>query len=475
MNTFIKKLILLPFLLALFYPVFAQKSKIIKAPLEEKYWNYEAGKVAFATIDGKKTMKLLSGSGKVVLKDLDFSSGTIEFDIQPLDPVFSFFHFHYKNADENECFYFRTARAGKPFAPDAIQYAPFLKGVNFWDMLPHYQTNAVFKKEEWNHIKLEVSESQMRVYVNSEKPTLEIPFLEGDTESGTIAFDGQMLVSNLHITHAEVKGLPHVPGPDPTDYDPRYIRNWRVSHPITTPDKVDFSYDFLPGDSSRWEDIEAESRGLVNLTRKFGKSESRRLLWLKVTMKSDKAQKRKLDLGFSDEVWVFLNGQMIYMDKNPYNQPMMKEPDGRISVENTSFDMQLIEGYNDLKIAVANDFFGWGIIARLDKMDDIELINDDAVYFFGRKMVSLNEQILERYLGSYSMSDGKKLHIEKEERALKISGDDLPTVLFFPQSENTFFLKEANVHMEFVKEEGKHDYVVKIFENGNEVLKYNRL
>ncbi|MDQ3394196.1 MAG: hypothetical protein M3512_08820 [Bacteroidota bacterium] len=474
MNTFIKKLILLPFLWALLYPVYAQKSKFIKVPLEEKHWIFESGKVEFITIDGVKSMKLLAGSGEVVLKSLDFFVGTIEFDIQPFDPVFSSFYFHYKNADENECFYFRTARAGKPLAPDAVQYAPFLKGVNLWDMLPHYQTNAVFNKEEWNRVKLEISKSQMRVYVNSEKPTLEIPYLEGDTERGTIAFDGQMIISKLRISHAETGGIAHAPGPDPTDYDPRYIRNWRVNQPITTPDKVDFSYEFLPKDSTEWEEIQAERRGLINLTRKFGKSENRRLTWLKVTVKSDKAQKRKLDFGFSDEVWVFLNGQMIYMDKNPYNQPMMKEPDGRISVENTSFDMQLIKGYNDLKIAVANNFFGWGIIARLDKMDGIELINDDAVYFFGRKITSLNDKILERYSGSYFMPNGKKLHIEKDENALNVSGDGLPTVQFFPESENTFFLKDANVHMEFTEEGDNQDYIVKIFENGNEVLKYGR-
>lgn len=469
-----KNFITLIYLLCLSLPILAQKNKIIKVPLKAEGWDFQSQMVEFTKIDGVQTMKLLPNSGKVVLKELDFSIGTIEFDIQPIDPVFSFLYFRYKDADENECFYFRNARAGKPLAPDAVQYAPFLSGVNFWDMLPHFQTHADFKKDEWNHVKLELSQSQLRVYVNSESPILEIPRLEGDIKSGAIAFEGQMNISNLNISHAEVPGLSHNQGIDPTDYDPRYIKNWRVSHAITTPEKIDFSDDFIPNDSTLWEDIKAERRGLVNLTRKFGKSDNRRVTWLKLTIKSDKVQKRKIDLGFSDEVWVFLNGQMIYMDKNPYNQPMMKQPDGRISVDNTSFEVNLLEGYNDLKIGVANNFFGWGIIARLDKIEGIELLNDDAVYFNGRKMITLKDHILEKYSGSYIRAEGKKLLIAKEENALKISGDDLPTILFFPETERKFFIKEANVHLEFLEDGNKRISVVKFYENGSEIFKYDK-
>lgn len=469
-----KNFILTLFFIFLSPSIYAQKHKVIKIPLTPEKWDFQSQKVEFKKTNEVQSIRLLPNSGKVVLKDLEFSVGTIEFDIQPRDPVFSSIYFRYKDANENECFYFRTARAGKPDAPDAVQYAPFLSGVNLWDMLTHYQTNASFKKDGWNHVKLELSQSQMRVYLNSEKPILEIPRLEGNTTSGTLAFDGQMLISNLSISHAEVDGLSHKPGIDPTDYDPRYIRNWRMSNPFTTPDKIDFSYDFLPTDSTQWEDVKAERRGLVNLTRKFGKSENRRILWLKTTVKSDKIQKRKIDFGFSDEVWVFLNGQMIYMDKNPYNQPMMKEPDGRISIENTSFEIQLIEGYNDLRIGVANNFYGWGIIARLDKIDGIEIINEDADYYFGRKIISLKDQIIEKYVGSYKKAGGKMLSIAKEENALKISGDELPELLFFPEAERKFFLKEANVHLEFIEDENKGFSIVKFFENGNEVLKYEK-
>lgn len=48
--------------------------------------------------------------------------------------------------------------------------------------------------------------------------------------------------------------------------------------------------------------------------------------------------------------------------------PIRKEPDGRCSIENTSFNLPLNAGDNELLIGVANDFYGWGIVARIDSL-----------------------------------------------------------------------------------------------------------
>jgi len=137
---------------------------------------------------------------KVLGNDKDFTDGTIEFDYEPLDPSFASVFFRWQNAGENECFYFRTGRAGNPTAEDAVQYAPFLSGIMIWDMLGHFQGNASFKKQEWNHVKLVVSGAQMRAYVNSEsRPTLAVPRLEGNVTNGRIGFAGEAIIANLII------------------------------------------------------------------------------------------------------------------------------------------------------------------------------------------------------------------------------------------------------------------------------------
>jgi hypothetical protein len=130
----------------------------------------------------------------------------------------------------------------------------------------------------------------------------------------------------------------------------------------------------LPKPETFTETIMAERKGMVNLSRKFGGGSvvPRRVVWLKTTIKAVEAQKNLINLGFSDDVWVFVNGQMVFLDKNDYRQaPMRKYPDGRISIQNARFNINLKPGDNEIVVAVANDFYGWGLIARLEYMEGI--------------------------------------------------------------------------------------------------------
>jgi hypothetical protein len=363
------------FLISLCTMGFAQKKTaapakpaVINIPMKPETWAHQVGKVEFAEYKGTPSMKILAGAGQVILKDLDFRDGTIEFDHEPIHPNFASFYFHYKDQKENECFYFRTARAGFPQAGDAVQYAPFIDGVNMWDMLYPYQANADFKKGQWNHVRLVISGKQMKVYVNASgnaKPNLVIPRLEGNTLSGTLAFDGESVISKLVLKPGQVDGLDSTAGFDLTDNDPRYLRDWQMTTPRET-GMVDLDYNWVPKDSgTQWEPISAERMGLVNLTRKLGASKQRRIVWLKTTVNVPTAQTKKMQLGFSDEVWVLVNNRPVYVDKNWYFHPIKKEPAGRCSLENANFLVPLQQGDNTIMIGVANDFYGWGIMARL--------------------------------------------------------------------------------------------------------------
>ncbi len=352
----------------------AAQTSATHVAMKAESWEFQPQKVEFLEYKSKPAMKILPGAGPVILKALDFTNGAIEFDFEPLDPRFVTVYFRRQNAGENECFYFRTALAGNPTAGDAVQYAPHLGGINLWDMLGHFQGPASFQKQAWNHVKLVVSGAQMRAYVNSEsQPTLAVPRLEGNVTNGRIAFEGEAIIANLVIKPNAVEGLAPMAGIDPTDNEPRYLRHWQLSESAVIPKGIDFSYDLLPKPDAAWTPIEAERRGLINLTRKFGKADTRRIAWLKTKLKADSPQTRKLALGFSDEVWVTINGKLLYVDKNWYSHPIRKEPDGRCSIENTAFNLPLNAGDNELLIGVANDFYGWGIVARIDSLAGITL------------------------------------------------------------------------------------------------------
>lgn len=349
--------------------------------LRAENWVFRPGAVEFVSAAGGSTsgvagpsMKIIARNEVITLKNTDFTDGTIEFDDQPTDRGFASFYFRWQDSLENECFYFRTQRAGHPDDIDAVQYTPTIKGINCWDIMGHYQGNASFQQQAPNHVKLVISGRQMRVYVNSqEQPTLEVPRLEGNTTHGTLGFEGNAIISNVVIRPGRVDGLSPAEGPDPTSNDPRYIRHWQVTQPDSIPKNIDFSYDLLPGKQTAWAPVAAERRGLVNLTRLYGTSPSRRIVWLKTTLHSEGVRKCQLRLGFSDEVWMLINGHWLYVDKNYYAQPIAKDPDGRLSIENATIVLPLQAGDNELLIGVGNNFYGWGIAARLDDLHGISL------------------------------------------------------------------------------------------------------
>lgn len=347
-------------------------------PLKPEAWDFRPGVAEFADGASGPVLKVV-GRGYVVLKNTDFADGTIEFDDQP-DERFASFYFHWQDSVENENFYFRTARgAGHPDAMDGVQYAPTIKGVNCWDIMLHYQGPATFGQQTPNHVKLVISGKQMRVYVNrQDRPTLEIPRLEGNTTHGGLAFSGKATISHLVIKPGQTEGLSPAEGPDPTINDPRYIRHWQVSPSDSIPAPMDFSMAFIPGKQTVWSPIAAERRGLVNLTRLYGGEMGsgfgrHRLAWLKTHIHADMARQVQLRLGFLDEVWMFLNGNWLYVDKNFFRFPIAKVPDGRLSLENTTVSLPLQQGDNELLIGVGSNFFGWGIMARLDDLDGIRL------------------------------------------------------------------------------------------------------
>ena len=347
----------------------------LKIPMTVNRWEFSPQKVEFLEYKSVPAMKILTRNEPAILKDFHFSNGTIEFDIEPEDPGFNGIYFRMTSKEENEYFYLRTGDAGNPQAIDAVQYAPIVKGVLLWDMLPWYQGPADFKKQQWNHIKLVISGAEMLVYINDlNRPALQIPRLEGSNTEGGLAFDGLGYIANLVIRPDVTEGLSPKEGFDPTHNDPRYLRTWLMSQPVPLPKGRELTADDLPKTGDGWEKKEAERRGLVNLTRIFGKSESRRMVWLKARLKVATEQQRRVAFGFSDEVWVFLNNKLLFADKNIYMAPIRKEPDGRCSIENASFNLPLAACINELLIGVSNDFYGWGIIARLDTMEGIELL-----------------------------------------------------------------------------------------------------
>ena len=442
-----KKLIpLLTLILAISFQGFAQKKQSsIKVSLTADKWTFQEGKVEFIDYQGRRAMKLGTQSGSVVLKGVVFKDGVIEYDVEPVATEFAnCFYFHRKDEKEKEIVYLRVQKIGNKFANEGIQYCPYFDGVNMWDIYPQYQAPAPAKAGEWNHMKLIVSGRQMHVFVNN-KLVLRIPKLEGRELEGSIAFEGASYISNVEIRPGETEGLSSEEGVDLSRHEANYIRSWAVTQPDSLPAGTEPTAALdLPANDLFTTKLEAETGGLVNLTRQFGGSENRRLVWLRATVATKESLITNLQLGFSDEVWIYLNNQLTYVDKNLFTQNMKKYPDGRLSVQNASVRLKLKPGANDLMIGVANDFYGWGIIARLET---IEGISEMEAYSPPAKIPIEN---IEQFPGTYSSKSVPVVLIVTQKNGDLIAqvGNEEPVPLLYAGN-NIFKIERFGVELRF--------------------------
>lgn len=367
-----KKLMICVGILLSCYTTYGQekRNQEIRIPMEAKHWEHQADQVEFITHRSVPAVKGKNGEFQITLKELVFGDGTIEFDVDLTANSFVGINFREaKDKKESEHFYIRSFWPVSPLSRTTLQYATVIDGTSMWDLTDDYQAPASVYQNQWNHVKLIVHGRQMLVFVNDlEKPALHVPILEGQHDSGGISFGGNAIFSNLVVRPAATEGLPASGGYDPTQNDPRYLRAWSVTQPVDFPFGRDVIQEDLPDSATQWTPIQAEHRSMLNLSRPFGSTQmdKRRLAWVKTTIHSESRQERRLDLGFSDEVWVMINGQLLYVDKNYFGSPGMKEPRGRCTIENTSIRLPLQEGENEIMIGIANNFYGWGLIARLD-------------------------------------------------------------------------------------------------------------
>ena len=315
-------------------------------------------------------------SGNAVLKDVAFADGTIEFDVKPVGRGAPGVIFRQHDEGNYELFYLRP----DPDCPAYIaclQYAPETHGVLLWDFFPQYESSAPLLETAWNHIRMVVSGRRMNVFVNrSSLPTLTVGRLEGDALEGGIRLQGPATFANVVITPGAVDDLSPEPVRDPTDEDSGLVRNWRLSSFAPLPSGNDPAFAEIADHAKTWKNISAERNGLVNLSREYGLPlrPKRAVAWLKATIASDRTQTKSVAIGWTREVWVFVNGKLVFADKNFFEPASArKAPDGRCSLENASFTLPLTAGDNEVAVALADDFFGLGLMLRLADSDGVHL------------------------------------------------------------------------------------------------------
>src|SRR5882724_2451977 len=354
----------------------AQSAEPITIPMTADHWQTKENAEFLRQLGFYHGLMRLN-SGNAVLKDITFSDGTIEFDVNTIGRGAPGIAFRQQDEGNFELLYLRPDPSCPAFRA-RIQYAPQTHGVLLWDLFPQYQTRAPLRENGWNHIKMVISGRRMNVFVNDvPSPTLEVGRLEGDAMKGGLRLEGPGVFANMVITPDAVEGLSPEPAKDPLDGDGGLVRNWRLSTFSALPNGKNPMYTEMPGASKEWKTISTERNGLVNLSREYGlplHEPNRAVAWLKTTITSDRKQTKKVDIGWTRELWVFVNGKLVYADKNLFEQEgARKAPDGRCSLENGAFTLPLEAGDNEVAVAIANNFFGWGLMLRVADPEGVHL------------------------------------------------------------------------------------------------------
>jgi hypothetical protein len=148
-------------------------------------------------------------------------------------------------------------------------------------------------------------------------------------------------------------------------------RPGRDSDPFAEPDPAPLELERAVLAGCRWTRLEAEPSGLANLAIASGIRDGRNTVYARTTITSGSARVVAIALGFSDRAVVYLNGVALFRGDDTYRSRDYRFL-GSIGWYDTVY-LPLVEGDNDLVVAVSESFGGWGIQARFDDLNGILL------------------------------------------------------------------------------------------------------
>jgi len=358
----------------------AQTSQTLSVSPDSPRWDLEAN-AKLSEYQGRKAL-LLDG-GAAVLKDFEMRDAVIDVDVAT-PAKRGFFGVQFRLADDGangEWVYLRQHKSG---LPDAMQYTPVLNTGANWQIYngPGFTGAVDIPKSEWFHLRLEVAGAQAKLFVKDmDTPALVMPDLKSGVQKGQIAL--YVLTGETYFSNFEVRTTPDAPWQRHLPAMPsNTLTKWSISpaydalaRNLESP-LADAEIAAIP-----WKDVEAEPPGFVVLYRyleaphlkvtfqgEFSKrldpQPGMKLVYARTTIDSDGDQVRKLEIGYSDDVSVFLNGKILYRGRSAQG---FRDPGflGIVNPENDAVYLPLKKGRNELVLALSELGGGWGFICRL--------------------------------------------------------------------------------------------------------------
>jgi hypothetical protein len=364
-------------------PARAETPQALSVPPDSARWELE-GQAKATEYQGRKSLFL--DGGAATLKGFEMRDGVVDVDVAtPASRGFFGIQFRIDGAS-GEWVYLRQHKSG---LPDAMQYTPVLNtGLN-WQIYngPGFTGAVEIPRDVWFHLRLEVKGAQAKLYVKDmDRPALVMDDLKSGIQKGQLALAA--LTGATYFSNFEVRTTPDAPWerhlpPMP----PGTLMRWSLS-PSFDALARNLERPLSPSESEamRWQEVEAEPPGFVVVYRyreaphprvTFQTDFSTRLqpqpgtkvVYARTVINSDREQLKKLEIGYSDEVSVFLNGRILYRGRSAQS---FRDPGflGIVNPENDAVYLPLRKGDNELLLAVSELGGGWGFICRLSNFEN---------------------------------------------------------------------------------------------------------
>jgi len=318
-------------------------------------------------------------NGHITFGDVSFADGAVEVDVAvPRVRTFTGIVFRVVSEGNHEDVYIRPHKSG---LDDALQYHAVFDGSSTWQLYngPGFTGAIDIPREQWCRLRVVFSGLQARVYfIDMDKPVVVIPELKRAYAKGGIglwAGGGGAWFSNLRYQPASDAPSP-VPAPQPAMH-PGIVKTWEISDAMDALGELATSIPRI----DRWQRVSVESPGKLVIDRyrkstgmlppsfafsqRLGPPLGRRIVYARAVVQSDQAQTKRMSFGYSDEVCVFVNGRILFTGRSAWrfrDETFL----GIMDVESDALHVPLEKGRNEIVMAVAEFFGGWGLIARFD-------------------------------------------------------------------------------------------------------------
>lgn len=343
-------------------------------PIDTSTWNIRANAYVLENYRGSDAVYLQGGM--MILKDVGFLNGTIEFDLfLKEEPSFPGIYFRGQNNGDAEQFYVRPHQSGNP---DANQAAPSIKNITPWQLYfgTRYSFPYEYKFDDWTHIKILVNDRQAQVFLDySEEPNLSWELFH-EPKAGAIALRGGG-GSGFHIANVSVSHeTPALKDFKPIERKPieGLVSEWEVSDMFPESKLEDpNSVGELIQNRSWQGKIQLEEGTAANISRiqNLFDGTDGNTVFAKITIDSRKDELRLFEFGYSDRVVVILNGKPMYWGTNKWRSRDYRYL-GTVGLFDAVY-LDLKKGENELLMAVSEDFGGWLITGRFKDMKGLKI------------------------------------------------------------------------------------------------------